>query len=102
MINRLLERRNAAESAIAEAHLLPLEKLVGKKEGLEPSIARPRRRAVAKKPKRESSGSSMIDLSWKNGGREYPKRASNVGPEYQVDIIPLAGTYEDQKEDSDT
>jgi hypothetical protein len=102
VIDRLLERRNAAESAIAEAHLLPMEKLVGKKEGPEPSIARPRRRAVPKKPKRESSGSNMIDLSWKNGGREYPKRASNVGPEYQVDSIPLAGTYQDQKENSDT
>jgi hypothetical protein len=102
VINRLLERRNAAESAIAEAHLIPMENLVMKKKGPAASIARPRRRAVPKTPKRESSGSSMIDLSWKNGGREYPKRASNIGLEYQVDSIPLAGTYQDQKENSDT
>jgi hypothetical protein len=102
VIDRLLERRNAAESAIAEAHLIPMENLVGKNKVQIPSIARPRRRADPKKPKRESSGSNMIDLSWKNGGREYPKRASNVGPEYQVDSIPLAGTYHGQKENSDT
>jgi hypothetical protein len=102
VIDRLLERRNAAESAIAEAHLIPMEVLVAKNKVPEPTIARPRRRAVTKKPKRESSGSSMIDLSWKNGGREYPKRSSNVGPEYQVHSIPLAGTYHDQKENSDT
>lgn len=103
MIDRLLERRNGAESAIAAAHLMPLEGLVaGKRKGLAASIARPRRRADPMK-KRESSGSSsMIDLSWKNGGREYPKRSSNVGPEYQVHSIPLAGTYQDQKENSDT
>lgn len=101
MIDRLLERRNAAESAIAEAHLIPMECFVGKKKGPGPSIARPRRRAVPK-PKRESSGTSMLDLSWKNGGREYPKHASNIGPDYQVDSIPLAGTYQDQKEISDT
>jgi hypothetical protein len=101
VIDRLLERRNAVESALAEAHLIPMESLVGKKKGLGPSIARPRRREKPK-AKRESSGSNMIDVSWKNGGREYPKRASNVGPEYQVDSIPLAGTYRDQKENSDT
>jgi hypothetical protein len=102
VIDRLLERRNAAESAIAEAHLIPMENLVMKKKRLTPSIARPRRRAEPKKPKRESSGSNMIDLSWKNGGREYPKRASNIGPDYQVDSIPLAGTYQEQKENSET
>jgi hypothetical protein len=101
VIDRLLERRNGVESAIAVAHLIPLESLVGKKKALAPSINRPRRRADPMK-KRESSGSNMIDLSWKNGGREYPKRASNIGPDYQVDIIPLAGTYLDQKEKSET
>lgn len=100
VIDRLLERRNTVESAIAKAHLVPLESLVAKNKGSISSVPRPRRRADANS-KRESSGTSMIDLSWKNGGREYPKRASNLGPDYQVASIPLAGTYKDQKENSD-
>jgi hypothetical protein len=43
----------------------------------------------------------MIDESWKNGGRDYPKKASKVGPEYQATEIPNAGTYQDQEAGSE-
>lgn len=33
-----------------------------------------------------------LDLSWKNGGRDFPKRSSMVGLNYQVEVIPEAVT----------
>ena len=43
----------------------------------------------AKKTKQEP----LIDLSWKNGGKNYPKKVSRVGPEYNVTDIEPAGTW---------
>jgi len=34
-----------------------------------------------------------MDLSWKNGGRLYPKQTSQIGDEFQVVDIPAAGTF---------
>jgi hypothetical protein len=40
---------------------------------------------------------SILDLSWKEGGRRnFPKQASKVGIQHQVEIIPKAGTSSDE------
>ena len=47
--------------------------------------------------------STPIDLSWKDGGTNFPKSSSRVGPKYQVPFIPDSGSFclEDSKEDPD-
>ena len=47
--------------------------------------------------------SAPIDLSWKDGGSNYPKSSSRVGPKYQVPSIPDCGSFclEESKEDPD-
>jgi hypothetical protein len=34
-----------------------------------------------------------LDLSWKDAGRIFPKRQSQIGPDYQVSALPEAGSY---------
>ena len=34
------------------------------------------------------------DLSWKEGGKSFPRRSSSVGSRYQVTYLPAAGTYQ--------
>jgi hypothetical protein len=34
-----------------------------------------------------------LDLRWKNAGRIFPKRQSQIGPDYQVAALPEAGSY---------
>jgi hypothetical protein len=49
-------------------------------------------------PPRSKRGASqqdkaMIDLSWKNGGKNFPKKVSKVGPAYNATEIEAAGTW---------
>ncbi|KAL7557159.1 hypothetical protein ACA910_002439 [Epithemia clementina (nom. ined.)] len=38
--------------------------------------------------------SPKIDLSWKDGGRNFPRKKSQIGDDYQVSKLPKAGTFE--------
>jgi hypothetical protein len=37
--------------------------------------------------------------AWKYGGREFPKRSSQIGPQHQATKIPVAGSYLDPKQE---
>jgi hypothetical protein len=81
VIDRILERRNEAESKIADSYV---SKVV--EDEVERDSQRPKRNAP-------SRSSTRIDLSWKEGGRNFPKLTSRVGAEYQATDLPPAGTY---------
>jgi hypothetical protein len=34
-----------------------------------------------------------LDLRWKDAGRIFPRRQSQIGPDYQVSTLPEAGSY---------
>ena len=38
---------------------------------------------------------AMIDLSWKNGGKSFPKKISQVGPDFNATEIPETGTWKE-------
>ena len=90
MIDRLSERRNDAESKISDALRREMSRPVRPPQMTTPS--RQRRR----NPRRnEEKTTPNIDLMWKDGGKDFPKRSSNVGAQYQVSVIPKAGTYQE-------
>ena len=86
VINRMLERRNNSESRLADVFLDAM-KVANRPKNLLPVSPRVRKGAA----KRQSS--TKIDLSWKEGGRNFPQRSSKVGTQYQVKVIPSAGSY---------
>lgn len=86
VLDRLQEGRTQTEATIFSLYLSLHEQLSAKK-------------ANAKCPRRTSSNrsklvSSKVDLSWKDGGRNFPRKKSRVGADYQVSQLPLAGTFE--------
>lgn len=115
VIDRVLEKRNQEEATIAEKYL------ARKDTQKTPSVSnsevstsantttssnkgkgrgRPKRntntlsspsRSTSPKPKH----TTMLDLSWKDGGKNFPKRVSKVGANYQATEIPKAGTWKD-------
>jgi hypothetical protein len=44
-------------------------------------------------PKKVEYGSPKVDLSWKDGGKRFPKKTSSVGDDYQATSIPVAGSF---------
>ena len=46
-----------------------------------------------RKPRQPSV--AMIDLSWKNGGKHFPQKVSQVGAEFNATEIPETGTWEE-------
>lgn len=49
-------------------------------------------------PKKEQS-SPIIDISWKDGGKNFPKRVSRVGVKYNATTIEKAGTWKESESD---
>lgn len=94
-------RKEGPEVAIAEQYEISID---GALEALEKSkmpCGKKRRRttdAVPRDRKKQSMSSDVIDLSWKVGGRNYPKKTSRVGENYQVEKIPEAGTFPQQSD----
>jgi hypothetical protein len=52
------------------------------------------------KSKKPSNTPTSPDMSWKDGGREFPKRCSQIGPQHQATRIPKAGSYTDKRNES--
>jgi len=85
-LDRILERRNPAEAAIADIYTNNIETSPAKK--------RKRRSQRQFDVSRSRQAPVAIDLSWKEGNKGFPKKTSIVGEKYQVTDIPSAGTYE--------
>lgn len=90
VIDRVQERHHEKESVLADLYDKEIE-IREVNEGASSSTP-PRTR----KPSAQQMASPVLDLSWKEGGRNFPKRASSIGTRYQVSFIPEAGTYEDE------
>lgn len=93
IVERVEERRNKDEAKLADLFREEtrdddsITLLANPKRGRgRPSLGAPR------------PGQKVVDISWKQGGSLYPKRSSQVGEDYQVSIIPMAGAYEDEQE----
>ena len=98
-MDRLNERRNDVESSVADS----LRRGISRpKPALMPNF--PVRRLRSKESDYQNRSDSTtnaneheIDVTWKSGGRDYPTKSSSVGPKFQVDQIPKAGTYADEE-----
>eukprot|EP00527_Entomoneis_sp_CCMP2396_P005515 CAMPEP_0198141406 /NCGR_PEP_ID=MMETSP1443-20131203/4423_1 /TAXON_ID=186043 /ORGANISM="Entomoneis sp., Strain CCMP2396" /LENGTH=480 /DNA_ID=CAMNT_0043804149 /DNA_START=156 /DNA_END=1598 /DNA_ORIENTATION=+ len=85
VLDRLEEGRSQTEAAISNLyHSLQLEENADTTKSPDPRD----------RPMRASLLSPKLDLSWKEGGRMFPRKASKVGEEYQVAEFPKAGTSE--------
>lgn len=90
VVDRVLERRNPAETKIADSY--DARVVVTEETDRD---ARPKRN-------NPSRSSNRIDLSWKEGGRNFPKLVSRVGVEYQATDLPSAWTYKEAEEYEET
>ena len=114
-MDRVLEKRNEEESKIADDLVGEIGDLVKPRpEDSAVSLSRPRRAAAIEGTRRRTRpsltggipgltggiSSGIVDLSWKDGGKSYPKHPSRVGEEYQATQIPAAGTWENSGNDS--
>ena len=59
-----------------------------------PQHARPLPLALKGQSSSATKSPNMLDDSWKEGGRNFPKRSSAIGNRFQVSKIPPAGTCE--------
>jgi hypothetical protein len=98
VIDRINERRNAAESTAADHYRRAIAKPMHVySPNFSPSFTRPRR--SKKFDKEQMSENEEIDLSWKQGSKNFPRKISQVGENYQVPAIPEVGT--DDRKSSD-
>lgn len=98
VLDRLAERRNSIEAAIADAFVNELEHLqkvdVDRDKSVNPRKRKEeedRNKGVNPRKRKEgefASAGASLDLSWKQGGRNFPKKHSRIGPAYQVSEIP--------------
>eukprot|EP01082_Thalassiosira_pseudonana_P013581 g12456.t1.1.5e17418b g12456 g12456.t1 contig6:1958093-1959605(+) len=87
VIERVLEKRNEAEAKAAEAFLSAVPDYVA-----EQFLPQPKQeKALVARPRRTRQRSADVD--WKHERTHYPKATSRVGQEYQVDVLPDAGSY---------
>ena len=80
-----------------------LERINQRSNDLEATLADRYRRAISKpnyrtrlSPLRRSTlipKSPKIDLSWKDGRKNYPKKSSMIGNDYQVSHLPAMNSY---------
>lgn len=104
VIDRVLEKRNEAESGIACTYLSEM----GVPEGMETDKPVPKqrraRRAIRSTRKTSESRSDRlprVDMSWKTAGRSFPRISSRVGLDYQAVDLPVAGSYKEMKYEGD-
>jgi hypothetical protein len=61
------------------------------------AISKPKLQTKLSPTKRNTVRLSLVsakpDLSWKDGGKQFPKKSSMIGEDYQVSTIPAAGSY---------
>lgn len=121
VIDRVLSRRNESEAAIADKYIAqtssnqnaiqksPSNNNNGTSTKRGPG--RPRRNPAPSSPTGSSTPRSsspkpspkvVMDLSWKDGGKNFPKRCSRVGAKYQATELPEAGTWNDVDKDKES
>lgn len=102
VLDRILGRHTQDETAAADAYEAEMKKvlkLLSKPEG--------RKRGPVKDDttltwsKGQAPKKQMLDLSWKEGGRNFPKKSSRIGREYQVEDTPNAGTWKAPENDDE-
>lgn len=82
-----LESGKPEEVSAFQAYVEEVKKLESEQQQ---SKAVSKRKNPVRQKKEETK--PPVDLSWKYGGRNFPKKTSQVGPEYQVSEIPTAST----------
>ncbi|KAL9189308.1 hypothetical protein ACHAXT_011798 [Thalassiosira profunda] len=100
VIERVLERKTDAEATAADAflELVPnaFEVFVESKKDKAPS-----KRVAEEEPSSPSRDTRSADMyAWKEERTHYEKASSRVGSEYQVDVLPLAGSHTSAKSDA--
>ena len=93
VLDRLKERRTEEESKISDTFRREMSRPI--KPPSSPPAPTRRRRRNSNAPAKLSPDKPTLDVQWKDGGKDYPKRSSNIGQKYQVSEIPKAGTYAD-------
>lgn len=98
VVDRLNERRNDTESSIADSLRRGISK-PSKKPVLIPHLPtrRLRSRDTGDQNETQIEKEDEIDVSWKNGGQNYPTKSSSVGSKFQVSSLPKAGSYKNEK-----
>jgi len=81
VINRIMERRNPAESNAADEYGKAIKAFVDNADSKKSDKSSRIRREV-------QALTIESPLRWKEDRRFYPKASSRVGPEYQVESIP--------------
>jgi hypothetical protein len=92
VIERILQRRNEAETEIADAYQEEMD-ILQNDAGYE-APPTPERASRRVRPQRNAT---RIDLSWKEGGSAFPRATSRVGNEYQAVEIPSSDTFEKEQ-----
>ena len=89
VIERVLEKKNEAEAQAADAflNLVPDAMDTFAEQGDKKDKRKPA--ATIKNVKNKE----VNNLSWKDDRTHYEKASSRVGPEFQVDELPVAGSY---------
>jgi hypothetical protein len=101
VLDRLEEGRSQTEAAIANLYHSLQQKQSNNQElssttsGGDPKS--PNYHGTS--PLRPTLLSPKVDLSWKEGGRNFPRKQPQVGDDYQVAELPKAGTFESGKHD---
>jgi len=86
----------ATSTATATANEPPPKKRGrGRPKRNAPKRAEPPPPRRGRKPARQHSV-AMVDLSWKNGGKNFPKKVSQVGPEFNATEVPETGTWQEK------
>jgi hypothetical protein len=80
VIERINQRSNDFEAALADQYRR--------------AISKPNYRTRLNPPRRSTliPRASRLDLSWKDSRKNYPKKSSMIGADYQVAVLPAAGS----------
>lgn len=88
-------RKRKAATKEAKGEIQPKKRGRGRPKRKTKDQASPKRakspQPRGRKPRQPSV--AMIDLSWKNGGKNFPKKISQVGPDFNATEIPETGTW---------
>lgn len=89
VIERVLEKKNTAEAMAADAYLEIVpdasDMFTDKEEKSEPSC-----------PSRQRHNNNHF--SWKDERTHFEKSSSRVGPDFQVDVLPAAGSHTSRRD----
>lgn len=81
VLDRINMRRCSVEATLADRYRRAVSK-----PDFQANLKLTERRSVHQSP-------IKLDLSWKDGGKHFPKKSSMIGRDYQVSSIPKAGKY---------